>query len=119
MSAGFSRQEYWSGLPFPSPIASSNQFLFFSVSSSFEPETQTETGSESELVTQSCPALCDPMDCSLPGSSLHGILQAGILEWVAFPFLGYLPDPGIKPGSPGLQADSLPSESPGKPKYRL
>ena len=83
VSAGFSRQEYWSGLPFPSPIASSNQFLFFSVSSSFEPETQTETGSESELVTQSCPALCDPMDCSLPGSSLHGILQARILEWIA------------------------------------
>ena len=33
-------------------------------------------------VTQSCPTLCDPMDCSLPGSSLHGISQAGILEWV-------------------------------------
>ena len=35
------------------------------------------------LVTQSCPILCDPMDCSLPGSSVHGILQARILEWVA------------------------------------
>ena len=35
------------------------------------------------LVTQSCPALCDPMDYSLPGSSVHGILQARILEWVA------------------------------------
>ena len=41
--------------------------------------------SESE-VTQSCPTLCDPMDCSLPGSSLHGILQARILEWVAISF---------------------------------
>ena len=42
------------------------------------------------LVTQSCPALCDPMDCSLPGSSVHGILQARILEWVAIPFFrGY------------------------------
>ena len=39
-------------------------------------------GSESE-VTQSCPTLCDPVDCSLPGSSVHGILQARILEWVA------------------------------------
>ena len=37
-------------------------------------------------VTQSRPTLCDPMDCSLPGSSVHGILQARILEWVAFPF---------------------------------
>ena len=37
---------------------------------------------ESE-VTQSCPTLCDPLDCSLPGSSVHGILQARILEWVA------------------------------------
>ena len=35
------------------------------------------------LVTQSCPTLCDPMDCSLPGSSVHGILQTRILEWVA------------------------------------
>ena len=38
------------------------------------------------LVAQSCPTLCDPMDCSPPGSSVHGILQARILEWVAFPF---------------------------------
>ena len=37
-------------------------------------------------VTQSCPTLCDPMDCSLPGSSIPGILQAGILEWVAISF---------------------------------
>ena len=38
------------------------------------------------LVAQSCPTLCDPMDCSLPGSSIHGILQARILEWVAIAF---------------------------------
>ena len=41
--------------------------------------------SESE-VAQSCPALCDPMDCSLPGSSAHGIFQARVLEWVAIAF---------------------------------
>ena len=35
---------------------------------------------------QSCPTLCDPMDCSLPGSSVHGIFQARILEWVAIAF---------------------------------
>ena len=38
------------------------------------------------LVAQWCPTLCDPMDCSLPGSSIHGIFQARILEWVAVPF---------------------------------
>ena len=38
------------------------------------------------LVTQSCPTLCEPMDCSLPGSSVHGILQTRILERVAVPF---------------------------------
>ena len=38
------------------------------------------------LVAQSCPTLCNPLDCSLPGSSVHGILQARILEWIAFPF---------------------------------
>ena len=54
------------------------------------------------------------MNRSLPGSSVHGILQARILEWV-FPSLGHLLDPGIEPGSPALQTDSLPTESIGKP----
>ena len=44
-----------------------------------------ESESETE-VTQSCPTLCDPMDCSPPGSSVHGILQARMLEWVAISF---------------------------------
>ena len=60
-SLGFSRQEHWSGLPFPSTMR------------------------ESE-VTQLCPTLSDPMDCSLPGSSVHGILQARVLEWGAIAF---------------------------------
>ena len=60
-SLGFSRQQHWSGLPFPSPMH------------------------ESE-VTQSCPTLSDPMDCSLSGSSVHGICQARVLEWVASAF---------------------------------
>ena len=47
--------------------------------------TSVITESESEVV-QSCPTLCDPVDCSLPGSSLHGFLQAKILEWVAISF---------------------------------
>ena len=44
--------------------------------------------SESE-VAQSCPTLSDPMDCSPPGSSVHGICQAGVLEWGAIAFSGY------------------------------
>ena len=50
--------------------------------------SESESESESE-VAQSCPTLCDPMDCSLPGSSLHGILQARVLEWVAISFSKY------------------------------
>ena len=54
--------------------------------------------------------LCDPMDNSPPGSSVHGIIQARILEWVAIYFSSVLPNPGIEPWSPALQADSLLSE---------
>ena len=62
------------------------------------------------LVTESCPTLCNPMDSSLPGSSVHGILQARILSGQPFPSPGNPPDPGIEPMSPALQADSLLSE---------
>ena len=48
--------------------------------------------------------------------TVRGILQARILEWVAFPSVEDLPNPGIKPRSPMLQADSLPAEPPGKPR---
>ena len=69
---------------------------------------------ESEVkvkVAQSCPTLCDLMDCTV-----HGFLQARILEWVAVPFSGDLPNPGTEPRSPTLQVDSLPAESHGKPE---
>ena len=55
------------------------------------------------LVIQLCPTLCDPMDCSLPGSSVHGILQTRILEWVAMASTGYFPNPEIKSRSPALR----------------
>ena len=45
---------------------------------------------------QLCPTLCNPMDCSLPASSVHGILQANILQWVAIPSPGDFPNPGIE-----------------------
>jgi len=51
----------------------------------------------------------------MPGFSVHGIFQTRILDWVAISFSGDLPNPGIKPKSPELQTDSLPSEPPGKP----
>ena len=62
LSLGFSRQEHWNGLPFPSPMH----------------EVKSESAD-----AQSCLTLNDPMDCSLPGSSVHGIFQARVLEWVA------------------------------------
>ena len=69
--------------------------------------------SESRLVVSSS---LDHMDCSLPGSSVHGILQARILEWVAIPFSRGSSNPGIEPRSPVLLADSLPAEPPGEPQ---
>ena len=66
------------------------------------------------LVAQSCPTLYDPMDCSLLGSSVHGILQARILDGLPYPSPGNIHDPGIESGFPELQADCLLSESPGK-----
>ena len=62
-------------------------------------------------VTQLCPTLCNPM-----GYIVCGLLQARILEWVAFPSPGNLPNPGSKPRSPTLQVDSLPAEPQGKPR---
>ena len=58
------------------------------------------------------------MDCSLPGSSVRGSLQARILEWVTITFTSPrdLPNPGIEPRSPALQVDYLPAELPVKPK---
>ena len=61
---------------------------------------------DSEVV-QSCPTLCDPMDWGLPGSSVNGILQARLLEWVAISFSRDLPDPGIKPRSHALEAEAF------------
>ena len=68
--------------------------------------------SESEI-TQSCLTLCDRMGCSLPGYSVHGILRARVLEWVAISFSRGSPDPGIKPRSPAFQADAFTSEPKG------
>ena len=68
---------------------------------------------------QSCQTLCDSMDCSPPGSSVHGIFREKILEWVDISYSGEPPDPGIKPrspASPALQVDSLPLSHQRSPK---
>ena len=77
---------------------------------------------ENKSRAQSCLTVCNTMDCSPPGSSVHGIFQANFPGeyWSGFPFPppGDLPDPGIKPASPvspALQADSLPTEPSGRP----
>ena len=82
-----------------------NKIFLFSV------VIQVVVGAESE----SCVVVSDSLQP--PGLyTVHGILQARILEWVAFPFPGDLPNPGIEPRSPTLQAGSLPAEPLGKPK---
>ena len=63
-------------------------------------EEGAKKGKMKVKVAQLCPTLCDPMDYTV-----HGILQARILEWVAFPFSGDLPNPGIKSRSPAWQVD--------------
>ena len=72
------------------------------------------------LVAQSRPTVCDPMDCSPPGSSVHGILQARMLEWTAISFSRASSQPEdptriLSFLSPALQEDSLPAEPSGKP----
>ena len=65
------------------------------------------------LVAQSCPTVCDPSDYSLPGSSVHRVFQARILEWVAISSSGDILNPGIKPVlllSPALLVDFLPTK---------
>ena len=64
---------------------------------------------------QSCPTLCDPMDCSPKALLSMGFPRQVYWGGLPFPSLGHLSDPGIKPGSPALQGDSLPSEPPGTP----
>ena len=61
--------------------------------------------------------LSDPMDCSLPGSSVHGTFQARILEWVAISYSGYLPKPGIKSTSPAVAGGFFTIEPSGRALY--
>ena len=121
LSMGFRRQEYWSGLPFTPPGDLSDPgtepcllwLLHWQAGSlSFEPP-----GKSSRMycmphyMLQSCPTLCDPMDIQSTEVS-RPEYSSGSLATSP----GDLPNPGIKPRSPTLQAYSLPAEPPGKPK---
>ena len=64
------------------------------------PVPASEEHEREREVTQSCPTLCESTDCSLPGSSVHGIFQAIVLVWIAISFSKDLPNPGIEPRSP-------------------
>ena len=71
------------------------------------------------LVAQLCPILCNPMDCSLPGSSIVGFSRQEYRSGLPFPSLGDLRNPGMEPRSPVLQADSLPRNHWRSPKLML
>ena len=101
LSMGFPRQEYWSGSPFPFPgdlldpgIESTSLALAGRVFTTELPgkpkiqdsHIQNHTAAAAAKSLQSCPTLCDPIDGSPPGSSVPGILQARILEWVTISF---------------------------------
>ena len=109
-SLGFSKQEHWTGLPFPSPMHESEKWKWSRsvVSDSSDPMNCSPPGSSVHGIfqakvlewgaiafsvsyaaaksLQSCPTLCDPIDGSPPGSPVPGILQARTLEWVAISF---------------------------------
>ena len=67
-------------------------------------------------VAQSCPTLCDPWTVACQASPSMGFSNQEYWSGLPFPSPGDLPNPGIEPGSPALQADALSSEPPGKPK---
>ena len=108
---GCSRQGYWSGLPFPlprdllhpgiKPESLALQVILYLLSHRVLC-----------LVSRSCPTLCNPIDCSLPGSSVHGDSPG---KNTGMGCHAIHADPGIKPRSPALKVDSLLPEPPGKP----
>ena len=90
LSMGFPRQEYWSGLPFHSPGNLPNPGIKPMFPALQADSLPTEPSGKPitvwSEVAQSCLTLCDPMDCSPPGFSIHEIFQAWVLEWVAISF---------------------------------
>ena len=119
-SLGFSRQEHWSGLPFPSPMHESEKWKWScSVVSRICTARPVAYQNCVSVSAQLRPTLCDPMDYSPPDSSVHGVLQARTLEWEGCHFLlqGIFLTQGWNPHLLcflNWQADSLPLVPPGK-----
>ena len=111
LSLGFPRQEYWGGLPFLSPgdLSAPGIEPVSHIAGVFTDEALgVKNRSFSHiracmcLQAQLCLTLCDPMDCSPPGPTVPGILQARILKRVFMPSSRVLPNPEIKPTSPAI-----------------
>ena len=120
LQRGF-RSGYWSGQSFPSPGDLPNSGIK-PRSPTFQadslPAEPSGTHAEDKVKYAStwgcahlCLNICNPVDCKLPGSSVHGMFQARILEWVAISFSRGSSNPGIEPMFTALQLDSLPTES--------
>ena len=118
LSMGFPRQEYCSGLSFPSPgdLSDLGMELAFlrspALAGRFFTLGPPLKSCVKVLVAESCLTLCDPMDHVPPDSSVHDILQEEYWSGQSFSSPGDLPNPGIETRSPALQADSLLSEPP-------
>ena len=103
-------------------IWDSSRLLHVATGSFLNTHTHTHTHTQILMcvlcpVAQSCPTLCDPVDYCPPGSSVHGILQARILEWVAMPSSRGSSQPRDELRSPTLQAESFLSELPGHSRF--
>ena len=116
-------QGNWSGLSFPPPgdladLGSENMFPALKMDSLLFSNCVCVCVCACVHTRTHCHVrLCDPMDCNLPGSSVHAILQARILEWVVIPPPGNLPNPGIEPmslASPALAGIFFTTEPSGK-----
>ena len=138
LSVGLSQQEYWSLLPFPS-LGDLPDPRIEPTSPALQTDSLLLSHQESHnivyciLYTQysmcicsmcafahlleSCLTLCDPMDCSPPGSSVHGILQAGILQWVAMPSSRGSSHPRDRKYTSGIAGKFFTAETQGKPQY--
>ena len=91
-------------------------FLVLTIVNSAATNMETEV---TVLIAQLCPTLCSSLDCSHQASQSMEFSRQEYWSGLPFPSPGDLPDPGIEPGSPALEADVLTSKPPGKPKVIL
>ena len=115
LSMGFPRQEYWSGLPFPSPGDLPDPRME-SMSPAFQAGFLHKHTSVQLVQSLRCVRLfATPWTVAYQASQSIGFSRQEYWSGLPFPSPGDLPDPGIEPGSPALESDALTSEPPGKP----